>query len=167
MIYDDGGLYEGQWVHGLQHGRGSYLWTWGDKYDGGWRRGKKEGVCVHTYADGGHFEGTMKNDVREGRGHFDYHFGDTFDGYYSRDLKDYGLWHYANGEVKVCAARARRARVLCACLLLCACLRVRLRVLCACLCAGCTRENRLAPGALCPLAGRSPPPCRRAAVLLR
>eukprot|EP00966_Prymnesium_polylepis_P249609 5771256-Prymnesium_polylepis.2 len=44
------------------------LWTWGDKYDGEWCNGKKEGACIHTYADGGRFDGEMLNDVREGYG---------------------------------------------------------------------------------------------------
>jgi len=102
MIFDDGGVYEGEWVHGLEHGRGTYLWTWGDKYDGEWCNGKKEGACIHTYADGGRFEGEMLNDVREGYGHFQYHFGDSYDGFYSNDLKDYGIWFFKSGEAKVC-----------------------------------------------------------------
>jgi len=102
MIYDDGGVYEGAWAHGLQQGQGTYEWTWGDKYSGGWNKGMKEGKCIHMYADGGHFEGMMKKDVREGKGHFHYHFGDTYDGYYSNDLKDRGIWYFSSGEAKVC-----------------------------------------------------------------
>ena len=62
---------------------------------------------MHTYADGGRFVGTMEADVRKGFGRFWYHFGDAYEGYYDNDLKTYGRWACANGELKVCCAIAR------------------------------------------------------------
>lgn len=101
-VFDDGGVYEGEWVHGKEHGQGIYLWTWGDRYEGGWVDGAMEGLCVHTYADGGRFEGRMVKGVREGTGKFSYHFGDEFNGLYSNDLKVAGVWSYTNGDARVC-----------------------------------------------------------------
>jgi len=101
-LFDDGGVYDGEWADGAQHGTGTYLWSWGDSYTGGWQRGKKHGQAVHTYADGGKFVGAMADDMRNGYGRFKYGHGDEYDGYYVNDLKDYGIWAYVNGEMRVC-----------------------------------------------------------------
>jgi len=44
----------------------------------------------------------MENDVRRGWGKFNYGHGDEYAGYYDDDLKVYGKWAYANGEMRVC-----------------------------------------------------------------
>lgn len=101
-VFEDGGIYDGEWVHGKEEGLGRYTWTWGDEYTGGWKAGQKCGYAIHVYADGGRFEGEMRDDKRNGFGRFIYPFGDRFDGIYGEDLKLCGLWSYADGEARVC-----------------------------------------------------------------
>jgi len=41
--------YEGSFKYGLPYGRGEYTWSTGERYDGKWEDGKKEGVGVFYY----------------------------------------------------------------------------------------------------------------------
>ena len=38
----DGKKYDGQWLNGKQHGRGTYYSVRGDKREGVWKEGKRE-----------------------------------------------------------------------------------------------------------------------------
>jgi len=40
----------------------------GDRYDGDWKNGKKEGKGIYYYNNGNRYEGDWKNDLREGKG---------------------------------------------------------------------------------------------------
>ena len=31
-VFDDGGVYDGHWVDGVEEGEGAFTWTWGDQY---------------------------------------------------------------------------------------------------------------------------------------
>ena len=42
----------------------------GDKYEGGWLNGEKQGYGVYLYSDGSRFEGDWKNDDKNGKGTF-------------------------------------------------------------------------------------------------
>ena len=101
QVFEDGGSYEGEWVHGVQQGHGVYCWTWGDTYEGGWVNGKREGACIETYADGGRYEGNVINEKREGLARFFYGFGDSYEGLFANNLKVCGVWRFASGEVRV------------------------------------------------------------------
>lgn len=47
-----GESYEGEWQHGLMHGRGRYAWTNSESYDGLWREDKPYGLGCYVWADG-------------------------------------------------------------------------------------------------------------------
>ena len=51
---------------------GIYLFANGDKYDGYWKEGKKEGKGNHHYKNGDKFEGDYHEDVKSGNGKFIY-----------------------------------------------------------------------------------------------
>ena len=42
----------------------------GDKYEGDYKTGKKEGKGIYYYNNGERYEGDFKNDKREGKGIF-------------------------------------------------------------------------------------------------
>ena len=53
MTYVSGSIYEGGFVDDKFHGdKGSYRWSDGDEYEGGWKDGERQGVGVFRSADG-------------------------------------------------------------------------------------------------------------------
>lgn len=54
-------VYEGEFVNGIVHGQGTYLWSDGDKYIGQFNNGKAHGRGIMMYRDGRRVEGVWKN----------------------------------------------------------------------------------------------------------
>jgi len=48
----------------LKHGRGKYVYSNGDRYEGGWQDDAKHGQGKYFYDDGSVYEGEWKNDER-------------------------------------------------------------------------------------------------------
>ena len=55
-VYDNG-YYIGELKNGKRHGKGTYYWNAGDKYEGEWKNGKRNGYGIMTFADGSIKEG--------------------------------------------------------------------------------------------------------------
>jgi len=51
--------------YGLRHGKGTYVWANGDKYEGDWKYDKRTGYGKYTYANGKVQEGQWENGVFE------------------------------------------------------------------------------------------------------
>ena len=52
------------------HGFGTFLWTSGQRYDGEWKEGRRDGVGVKLYADGSTFDGFWRDGSKNGVGLF-------------------------------------------------------------------------------------------------
>tara|TARA_B100000963_G_scaffold360705_1_gene392650 strand:+ start:849 stop:1907 length:1059 start_codon:yes stop_codon:yes gene_type:complete len=65
----------------------------GDKYEGYWSKGKKNGLGKYTYSDGNYYEGDWVNDKQDGFGKLVYANGDIYEGYYKNGMR--------NGEGKL------------------------------------------------------------------
>lgn len=52
MQYDDGALYEGDFVNGLREGNGAYTYPYGDVYSGEWKNDKFEGSAFYKSTKG-------------------------------------------------------------------------------------------------------------------
>lgn len=50
------------------HGFGVYLWKNGDRYEGNYQNGVKEGIGKYFYASGPVYEGAWAQGVQHGRG---------------------------------------------------------------------------------------------------
>lgn len=95
-------VYTGQWVGGLQAGRGVMNYASGDMYNGDWLKGMRHGVGICTFADGGVYEGEWFNDKCHGFGVFDYVSGDHFEGAWVEGNKEgQGVHFYFNSEKRV------------------------------------------------------------------
>ena len=57
--YDDGGMYEGTFKNGLQHGIGTYRLPNGYEYSGEWVDGEILGVGVAKFPNGSVYEGNF------------------------------------------------------------------------------------------------------------
>ena len=79
LVDEDGGWYEGQWLHGERHGSGLRTWADGARYEGEWSHGAMRGTGSHISAGGRvrrhgvwsgepaqlHGEGTMVVELQE------------------------------------------------------------------------------------------------------
>ena len=92
--------YEGQWLDGLPHGRGTHNYPNGDQYYGEWQAGGRHCVGVHRYASHGSiYEGDWLHNKRHGFGVYDYPGGSHFEGLWVEDKKEgEGVHFYYDGH---------------------------------------------------------------------
>ena len=71
----------------------------GDKYEGDWRNGNKEGKGIYYFNNGNRYEGDYRNDNKEGKGVFYYNSGDRYEGDWRNGKRDgKGIYYYNNGD---------------------------------------------------------------------
>ena len=66
--YDDGGIYEGTFREGKQHGQGTYRLPNGYEYTGEWVDGEIRGQGVARFPNGSIYEGAFAAGKPEGQG---------------------------------------------------------------------------------------------------
>jgi len=54
-------IYEGEFVNGIVQGKGTYVWSDGDKYIGEFKKGKAHGRGVMIRKNGSRYEGLWEN----------------------------------------------------------------------------------------------------------
>ena len=104
--YDDGGVYEGTFKDGKQHGTGTYRLPNGYVYEGEWVDGQRQGKGLATYADGTIYEGDFVAGLREGQGTISMPAEDGAERGFSYtgewkagEIHGSGVATYANGDV--------------------------------------------------------------------
>ena len=60
-IYENGDKYEGDWKNGLKEGKGVYYYKNGNRYEGDYQNDKREGKGIKYYKNGDKYEGDWKN----------------------------------------------------------------------------------------------------------
>lgn len=78
--YDTGGIYEGEFKDGKQHGRGKFTLPGGYEYEGEWVEGRIEGKGRVKYANGSIYEGALKEGAPSGHGKITYADGGSYEG---------------------------------------------------------------------------------------
>ncbi|MEO1777122.1 MAG: 2-isopropylmalate synthase, partial [Pseudomonadota bacterium] len=66
--YDDGGIYEGTFRGGLQHGEGTYRLPNGYEYTGAWVDGEIKGAGTARFPNGSVYEGAFSKGKPDGFG---------------------------------------------------------------------------------------------------
>jgi len=66
--FDDGSVYEGNFVNGKPEGKGTMKYVGGASYSGEWHYGLREGEGTWNYPDGGSYIGSWVRGRRHGRG---------------------------------------------------------------------------------------------------
>jgi len=81
IIYVDGSIYEGE-VNGksTRHGKGKYIWSSGDIYEGNWVKGQIQGFGKMIYTNGDIYEGNWTDGKPEGEGKYTCADGDVYQG---------------------------------------------------------------------------------------
>lgn len=91
--YVDGNRYEGQWMDGIRQGKGTWSYVNGDIYVGDWANGHKHGFGSWTLTNGDRYEGQFFNDARNGKGTYYFATGDLYVGDYVDGIKE-GVGEY-------------------------------------------------------------------------
>eukprot|EP00232_Nephroselmis_pyriformis_P007166 CAMPEP_0182895128 /NCGR_PEP_ID=MMETSP0034_2-20130328/25498_1 /TAXON_ID=156128 /ORGANISM="Nephroselmis pyriformis, Strain CCMP717" /LENGTH=74 /DNA_ID=CAMNT_0025028945 /DNA_START=169 /DNA_END=390 /DNA_ORIENTATION=+ len=55
--FENGDKYDGEWLGGVPHGAGTYVWSDGSQYDGEWLNGCKHGAGKYVWPSGAAYEG--------------------------------------------------------------------------------------------------------------
>ncbi|CAB1119143.1 unnamed protein product [Ectocarpus sp. CCAP 1310/34] len=60
-------VYRGEWLDGMRHGQGTFMYADGSRHTGQWRKNKKHGPAVFMSDNGRTFEGLFDDDVMLGK----------------------------------------------------------------------------------------------------
>lgn len=87
MVWGNGtAVYKGQWSYGLPHGRGQYLDTFGNKYDGDFKLGFFWGQGdFYSKAYGYSYSGAYAMSAKHGEGRIQYRNNIKYQGYWVQD----------------------------------------------------------------------------------
>jgi 1-phosphatidylinositol-4-phosphate 5-kinase len=100
-IYDNGYIYEGNFIKGLRSGMGKLESPTGDVYEGMWENDQFNGQGTYTWADKSKYTGEWKNGVQDGYGIFFYTNGDKYNGYFrNNQFHGKGKYTWADGSVQ-------------------------------------------------------------------
>jgi len=102
-IYSDGSVYFGGWLHGEHHTetRGQFTRPNNAQYDGTWMGGLKHGKGTQIYPDGSSYTGEFAKGYEHGYGVKNYPNGSVFEGRFRFGRKDGpGSFTDANGNVE-------------------------------------------------------------------
>eukprot|EP01032_Pedospumella_encystans_P020496 gene20496-23281_t len=83
---EDGSIYEGDRLNGIEHGQGTLKHPDGSVYMGDFVLGKKHGSGKCQYANGSSYFGSFALDVKEGKGEMRYKNGNIYRGPFSQDV---------------------------------------------------------------------------------
>lgn len=98
-IYDDGGIYDGNFKDGKRNGQGRFTYTNGDIYIGLWNQDERQGIGTIHFANGDIYEGEWSHNIRNGQGTMNYVNGDSYKGAWSDDMRNgQGTMNYINGD---------------------------------------------------------------------
>ena len=98
--WDDGTVYDGEWLDDDRHGLGVERIADGNIYEGEYRADKASGHGIYRYADGEIYERGWLNDLRSGYGIYHHADGHIYEGGMLNGLSSgYGIMRYANGRV--------------------------------------------------------------------
>lgn len=94
-----GNKYNGSFKNGIREGNGKMYYTSRNVYDGNWLNNVKNGKGKFTFIDGSEYNGDWKNDKYEGNGELKWASGHKYNGTWVNDKKSgYGTYTWPNGN---------------------------------------------------------------------
>lgn len=88
LHYANGDKYEGSFQNGQKEGKGKYTHVSGSIYFGNWRGDKKDGQGTIKYPNGDQYEGSFTDGMRHGEGIYVYSDGARYQGMWQNDEKN-------------------------------------------------------------------------------
>jgi len=100
-IYRNGRKYEGEWVGGYKEGYGTFSWPNGDRYEGYFHKDQCHGFGIQTYADERVYKGFWDRNKKHGWGVMYWSNGEKTQGYWSQNaLNGTAIFTEMEGEGK-------------------------------------------------------------------
>lgn len=91
--------YDGQWRHGVKHGRGKLALPDGSTYEGDFIEGEIIGQGTRSWLDGSSYEGGFQHGERHGKGSMRYRDGSVYEGDWVEQLRHgQGTWTTPQGR---------------------------------------------------------------------
>jgi hypothetical protein len=83
-------LSDSKWTYSFEwdNCQGTYIYSDGEQYVGGWKDDKKNGQGIYTYPNGDKYVGEFKDSKRHGQGTYIYSDGEKYVGEYKDDKKN-------------------------------------------------------------------------------
>ena len=81
-----GAQYNGEWLGGFRHGRGTLTWSDGAIYEGEWNLGRAHGYGKFIHTLGEIYEGIWRYDKAHGQGTYIHSNGAQYQGGWYKDL---------------------------------------------------------------------------------
>jgi hypothetical protein len=103
FVHVSGERYEGDWSGGKRDGWGVHFYGNGKKrYEGQYVAGKRQGKGIYYFPNGDRYVGEFQNDHLNGKGTYYYANGDRYNGMFRNDRRNgRGTYVYANGRQEV------------------------------------------------------------------
>lgn len=94
------GIYVGSIEKGEFHGKGKFIDSTGNSYEGNWLHGQKHGQGVVQYSDGCVYSGMFENNEIQGQGEFTWNDGNYYKGEFLKSVfNGKGLFRASNGNI--------------------------------------------------------------------
>ena len=102
IIFENGSVYEGSFQNGKFHGQGTYTNVDGGIYTGGWDSGEKSGKGTgKEIYDNGYYEGEFYNGKRHGQGTYFWTTGSKYTGQWTEgERTGYGTYTWPDGQTR-------------------------------------------------------------------
>ncbi|GAB2230311.1 hypothetical protein Droror1_Dr00014572 [Drosera rotundifolia] len=103
QVYNNGDVYEGEFVNGKCSGSGVYCYYLSSgRYEGDWVDGKYDGYGIETWSKGSRYKGQYKEGLRHGFGVYKAHAGDVYVGEWCNGkCHGFGVYSCCDGSVYV------------------------------------------------------------------
>lgn len=95
-VWESGDIYEGGFVDGHFHGKGTILYSDGSSYVGEFKDGKRNGQGTQTFSDGSSYVGEYKDGEKYGQGTYVYENGHSWTGEWNKNDKGKGYFNTDN-----------------------------------------------------------------------
>lgn len=82
------GVYTGKFANGMRNGQGKFTFITNEIYEGGWVNDRKSGKGKEILANGGIYEGDLFDDNREGAGVFRFTDGSVYSGQFANGKRN-------------------------------------------------------------------------------
>jgi hypothetical protein len=97
--FTNGDKYEGDWEDGMKNGEGTLSYANGGRYKGEWVNDLRNGYGVNTWPNGDRYEGDWKDNKKHGNGKYTYADGGEYDGEWEDDMRNgEGVNTWADGS---------------------------------------------------------------------
>ncbi|OMJ72179.1 hypothetical protein SteCoe_29446 [Stentor coeruleus] len=99
MIFENGDVYEGEFLNGQAHGKGKYIQKNGAVYSGEFKKDKQHGIGTELWCNGCKYEGSYKKGMKHGKGKITYPNNTSYTGdFYENRIEGKGVYQWSKAK---------------------------------------------------------------------